>query len=317
MSPPNASFRRLFALVGFVVASSIGSAAHGQFGGSPFVQGTGTATLERMPEVLRLHVQLSGKGKSLKEALAALKDRREAVKAVLPTLGAAVDSIKFDDPQVTRGEEQQKMNEMLAQRMGRTKRATPGEAAALPTTATADLTADWPIQAADIEQLLAKAFELQEKIKAADLGGTKEAAKLSPEEEELQAEMQQMMSSNQQGPSPGEPQFTFVLKVAPDDQAKLTADAFQKAKADAERLATAAGAKIGKLTSLQSTTQSADTSGSYDNYGGNPYYYQMMQRRQMQMAAGGGDGETGDEAVGMTAGKVKMTVVVNAYFGLE
>jgi hypothetical protein len=315
MSSPSIPLRRLSALVGFALALST-SAAHAQPGDSAFVQGSGMATLERMPEVLRVHVQLSGKGKSLTEALAALKDRREAVKSVLPTLGAAVDSIKFADPQVTRGEEQQKMNEMLAQRMGRTKRASPGEAAALPTTATASLTADWPLEATDVEQLLAKAFELQEKIKAADLGGAKEATKLSPEEEELQAEMQQMMSSNQQGPSPGEPQFTFVLKVTPEDKAKLTAEAFQKAKADAERLAAAAGAKLGKIGSLQSTVQSADTSGSYDNYGGNAYYYQM-QRQQMQQAARGDGEDAGNEAVGITPGKVKMTVVVNAYFALD
>jgi hypothetical protein len=278
------------------------------------VQGTGTAVLEQLPGRLRVHVELTGRGKSPTEALAALRDRRDAVKALLPTLGADAESIRFDDPQISRGEEQQKMNEMLMQRMGRTKRgASPDGPPTLPTTARAHLTADWTLKAADVEQLLAETFALQEKIKVADVAGVKEAPKLSPEEEEMQAEMRQMMGGNQ-GTSPGEPQFSFVLKVAADERAKLTAEAFQKAKADAERLAAAAGAKLGKLTALQGTTQGADMGDG--GYGGD-YYNQMMARRMgiSPVVAAGAPAE--DETVGPTTGKVKLTVVVQAYFALE
>src|SRR5688500_18677264 len=124
----HSTIRRVFAVAALGIGLNVASAAHAQpDGASSWVQGSGTATSERMPEVLRVQVQLSGRGKSLTEALAALRDRREAAKAVLPTLGAAADSIKFDDPQVTQGEEQQKMNQMLMERMGRTKRGTKTE----------------------------------------------------------------------------------------------------------------------------------------------------------------------------------------------
>jgi uncharacterized protein YggE len=281
------------------------------------VQGTGTATIKRTPELMRLNVQLSARGKSPAEALAALKDRRDAVKALLPTLGAAADSIRFGDPEVTRGDQQQKMNEMLIQRMGRTKRgASGGEGTTLPTTATTSLTADWKLQATEIESLLAEAFALQEKIRTADVAGAKEAPKLSPEEEELQAEMAQMMGGNQ-GPDPGEPLFTFVLQVGPEERAKLTAEAFQKAKTDADRLATAAGAKLGKLTSLHGNSQGADMSDAYSSYGGNPYAYQYVQQQAALLAAAGGAEGTEGEAVGMSPTKVKLTVLVQAEFALE
>jgi uncharacterized protein YggE len=315
MSLPYNSFRLRLLLV--LVAAAVASPARAQVNESTSsVQGTGTATLERVPELLRLHVQLSAQGKSPAESLAALKDRRDAVKALLPTLGAAADSIRFDDPQVTRGDQQQKMNEMLAQRMGRTKRGSvAGETPTLPTTATATLTADWPLKSTDVEQLLSEAFALQEKIKTADVAGAKETAKLSPEEEELQAEMAQMMGGGQ-GPSPGEPQFTFVLKVTPDEKAKLTAEAFQKAKSEAARLATAADAKLGKLTSLAGSTQSAAAGDDYSSYGGNAYMYQMMRQQAAQLAAVGGAAAE-DEAIGMNPAKVKLSVMVQAHFALE
>jgi uncharacterized protein YggE len=314
MSLPINSFRILLVLVAAAVAWPARAQVNEP---TSSVQGMGTATLERMPELLRLHVQLSARGKSPAEALAALRDRRDAVKALLPTLGAAADSIRFDDPQVTRGDQQQKMNEMLMQRMGRTKRgSSPGEAPTLPTTATATLTADWPLKATDVEQLLAEAFAMQEKIKTADVAGAKETAQLSPEEEELQAEMQQMMGGNQ-GPVPGEPQFTFVLKVTPEEKAKLTAEAFQKAKAEAGRLATAAGAKLGKLTSLAGSTQGADASDSYSSFGGNPYAYQMMQQQAALLTGAGGGAAAEGEAVGMNPAKVKLSVAVQAHFALE
>jgi len=315
MSSQLAALRLSVVLVVAVVPATARAQAHEP---TSQVQGTGTATLNRVPEMMRLNVQLSAKGKSPAEALAALKDRRDAVKALLPTLGAAAESIRFDDPQVARGDEQQKMNEMLMQRMGRTKRgASPGEAPSLPTTATATLTADWPLKATDVEQLLAEAFALQEKIKTADVAGAKEAAKLSPEEEELQAEMAQMMGGNQ-GPAPGESLFTFVLKVGAEERAKLTAEAFQKAKADAGLLAAAAGAKLGKLTSLSGNAQGADMSDAYSSYGGNPYAYQMMQQQAALLSAAQGKGDAAEsEAVGMSPAKVKLSVMVQAYFALE
>jgi uncharacterized protein YggE len=293
------------------------SPASAQDNSTGYVNGAGTATLERLPNIMRVYVQLSGRGSSLAEALAALKDRREATIAALPTLGAVADSIEIGDPDVTRGEDQQKMNQMILDRMGRTKRGASGSTTKLPTTATAKLTAEWLLEADDAERLLTKVSELQEKIKAADLGGAKEAAKLSPEEEELRAEMQQYGGG--QEANPAEPQFVFVVLVGDDERAKLAAEAFEKAKKNAEQLAVAAGAKLGRLASLQSHDQSGGLNEGYSEYyGGNAYLYEM-QRRQYQMlqASTQGEPESAAEAHGLKPGKVKYSVRVQASFRLE
>ena len=154
------------------------------------------------------------------------------------------------------------------------------------------------------------------RIKAADLGGLAEAAELSPEEEELQAEMAEMTSGGPTGPNPGEPQFTYVAIVAAEERARATAGAFQKAKADAERLATAAGAKIVKLVSLHDNAQTAGLEDGSSAYGLNPYYGEVLGRQMQMMQASTRQGEA-DQAVGVRPGKVKFTVQVTAYFEVE
>ena len=64
------------------------------------------------------------------------------------------------------------------------------------------LTAQWPLGTESHEKLLLLSQRIQEKIKAADLSGSKEAEKVSPEEEEFEEEASQM--TNQVGESSGE-----------------------------------------------------------------------------------------------------------------
>jgi len=51
------------------------------------VSGLGTVVLKRKPELLRIKVDLIAQGKTMKEALASLKDRREAAQAQLALWG--------------------------------------------------------------------------------------------------------------------------------------------------------------------------------------------------------------------------------------
>jgi uncharacterized protein YggE len=52
------------------------------------VSGTGTVVLNRKPEFMRMRVDVIAQGKSMKEALATLKDRRQAILGQLAKLGA-------------------------------------------------------------------------------------------------------------------------------------------------------------------------------------------------------------------------------------
>jgi len=276
---------------------------------------TGAAISERYPDAMRVRIELSAKGAGLAEALAKLKDRREAAANVLPTLGADVDSIKFSDPQIKSAEGQQQMSRMIAERMGRTKRSTTTEEAVPPTTVTATLTADWRLTAATAEELLTTVDALQAKIKAADLGGTKEAEKLSAEEEELQAEFQAMQQrGGEEMPKAGEPVYLYIAFIEDADRTKLMTEAFEKAKLQAGLLATSAGAKLGGLRSLQSQSQGM----GFDDYGG-AYSYEMQQYRA-QMMRGLMQSQAvidAHEAYTTTAGKVKFVVQVSTTFALE
>ena len=69
--------------------------------GKPAISGTGTAIVQRNPTQLRLYIQLLAKGKSLEDALAKLKERREAAMTQLETLKADKNSIVFGTPSLS------------------------------------------------------------------------------------------------------------------------------------------------------------------------------------------------------------------------
>ena len=109
-------------------------------------------------------------------------------------------------------------------------------------TVTGSLTAEWPLEAKSQEQLLLLAQGIEEKIKAADLSGSQEVQKLSPEEEELAEEAKQAMGRYGEQPPPlGQPTFLFVAVLSKQDRQKAMAEAFKKAAAEAADLAKAAG----------------------------------------------------------------------------
>ena len=111
---------------------------------------------------------------------------------------------------------------------------------------------------------------LQEKIKAADLAGTKEAEKLSPEEQEIVEESADMVASSEDPRSQvGQPVFIFIAAVSKEDREKLLSEAFAKAKAQAADLAKAANVELGPLTGLsgQCSGQSNFGNEEYDPYG--------------------------------------------------
>lgn len=62
------------------------------------VSGTGEAKVKQTPTLLRMYLPLVARGKTLAEALAALKDRREAAVAKLETLQGKASSVTFSAP---------------------------------------------------------------------------------------------------------------------------------------------------------------------------------------------------------------------------
>jgi hypothetical protein len=167
---------------------------------------------------------------------------------------------------------------------------------------------------------LVNAAGLVQKIKAADVAGRKAAvANLSPEQQEeaeeqqgagqsaeAMAEMTMGMGPNAAGP-PGEPKFTYVATLSDEEQAKATADAFAKARAQAGRLAKAAGTDLGPLLYLSSRRTPTANAGNPNEY---------MAQVYQNMLAGGRPPGTGDaaEAVGTSPSNVGVRITVTASF---
>jgi hypothetical protein len=276
------------------------------------VSANGTFEARRPADALRVQVDLLAKGKTLPEALARLKDRREAARKQLASLGAAAEAVEIGEP-VTGGEKggQQQMERMMARMQVRDGRTAPKPKQAVPVIVTAALKVDLPLQGTDPEAMLLAATALQEKVRAADLGGLKEVEKPSPQEAELLEEMGVTGEANPGEPKRGEPVFLFVARFPAADRDRATAEAFQRAKKEAGRLAKAAGADLGGLVRLNSGPPGVDP----DNYN----YEQMRQYTYWgagQPSVGRPLDDGGFEAVSDRPGRVALRVVLTVEFHL-
>jgi uncharacterized protein YggE len=282
-----------------------------------FVTGTGTVEIKRLPELVRIHVNVLAKGKDLKEALAKLKERQEAAKLKLTALGATKETIQAGDPGVTseKSDRQLEMERMVGERIrdrGGKKPAKDKEAP--PVVVGLTLRAELPIKAASVEDLLVQFQALKEKVIAADLGGLKEMQKLSPKEEELAEENERPDRYREDDePRKGEPQLLFVCKIPEEDRSKALADAFSKAKREAGRLAKAAGADLGALRHVQDQA----AGGSYDDMEERMARYYSRNSISYRQSMTDAVDEGPAEAVGTRAGKVTLRIVVSASFAVK
>ncbi len=284
----------------------------------PHVDGTGDALIERSPETLRLSVQITAKNMQMKQCLAQLKERSEAAKTALAALGAAKDSIKIGAPHVdeAQGTYRKQMEMMMAQQMMRRGKKKKAEVV-YPTVLVAQLTADWPLAGKSADEILVLSHDLSEKIKAADLSGSKKSEKLLPEEQEVMEESEgaNLQRYGQGNEKPGEPVFVYVSTVPADVQQKGLAEAFQKAKESAAYLAQAANGTLGPLRSLRKDeTNDAFGMSNFRGYGGDysEYYSLIAGMRRGQSAQ-----PKGTEIVGPSPEKIEQHLRVVASFELH
>lgn len=233
------------------------------------IAGNGAAVVKRPPTLLRMYLIVKGKGKNAEQALASLQERRGAAVAELQKLGADPKTIDTGSPSVSRedAERQRQLEQMLRGRMR--SRGKGGKKVKLPETVTlmSVLTAQWPLAEKPAEELFITVQKLESQVKAARLGTGKEADRQSEEEkelaEEMGAELDQMMSYRGDAGDPNTPYFFYVAQIPPEKRAQALAEAFQKAKADAQRMAQATGLTLGTLVNLMTT---ATTGGSEPSY---------------------------------------------------
>jgi uncharacterized protein YggE len=307
---------RSLALAAAIVVSA--STLHAQYADTDgALAGSGMVVIERAPDVMRMQVQLLATAPTIKDALTALKKRQDSATAQVLALGAAKNSVKAEPAAIAEpsGDRNRQIQMMMRQRMqaGGARRKTAAKTTE-PVRLSTTFTADWPFKAASHDEQLAAAHDLQQKLRALDLSGAKEASTLSAEEQELaeEAETEFAVYGGEQGEDPSKPRFVFLATINEADYDKALAEAFQKATAQAERLARAAGRQLGELRSVSTfdQAQSYDDSDYYNRYGSSAY--NLLQRfRQKQT-------DTSElTAAGVAPGAVKLTVTVTASYKLR
>ena len=254
------------------------------------ITGTGTSRIAVKPTALRMYIELTGRGPTLKEGLAKLNERREAALLQLEMMGADKQSITSSDPSLSTAQSQhrQQVEMMIGQRLMSLGRKLP-EGLKTPTLATVSqtLSADLPLKTETAADLLLESNALIEKIKEADLGGTKEQEELSPEEEELMEEMTNMMGSDNDEVAIGEPYFTFVGRISDEQRDNAMAEGFKDAVSNASRLVRATGMALtlGPLVGMHGTAvpDGHFQQMSYGQFGGFGYaqreYHQQLVAR--------------------------------------
>lgn len=284
------------------------------------VTGRGTAELKRQPELLRVQVEIFAKGKDIKEALARLRERKESARRNLESIGFPAVGIEFGDPSIGAepNERRRQMQMMVLRQMrnqGKKGTAKPKEAP--PVLVVAPLKAELRLTAASAEELLALAHGLEERIRAADLGGLRDIKQVTAQDEELAIEQPDEIADGTEveGPRRGEPLFLYVSQVSEADQDKLLQQAFQSAKREATMLARAAGAGVGMLYRLEDGTvpgANFEETVALENPYVNRFVSQLLER-----ARSNGSILEAREAIGMQVGKVSYRVVLAASFVLK
>lgn len=283
----------------------VGRASAQLTGGEPSslgVVGTGSATIQRQANLLRLQILVSASGKDVKDALEKLKAKQTSAKEKLQKLGAADASVSFSDPVPQDETQQQQMQRMIQMRTNRAAKSKGPEVVTLSTT----LKAEWPLSKSG-DDAVVEALELQQKIKSADLGGEKE--KPADAESQEAAEEAQGMSNDGQ-PNPHDPTFLFVATITDAERDKAEADAFKKASRQAERLAKAGGGELGAVRLLASHAVSTDIVEP-------PYFYGGYRQSSYSGMINGTDDDSPLEAVGAQPGKVSYKVAVYVSYDLK
>ena len=284
------------------------------------ISATGNVTLKSPPTALRLHVELLARGATLQDALDKMKLRRQAVTAQLETLAADKASVAFGAPSLSnmQTEQRRRFEAMIQERIIARGREVPkGLQIPKSVAVSMSLKAEWPLQADTPEALLMAVESLQERIRAADLGGIQDAQAASPEEAELEEEMAAMMSDMGEEQIPiGQPQFLYVARISEGQRDQAMAEAFSKAKAQAAVLARAAGIQLGPLVGL-----SGQGGGKFD-YGEDAYSgYGYARMEYLQRVMGGfavdESGRIPDEAVATTPESLGFLFWVHASFRIQ
>ena len=284
------------------------------------ITSSGSVWLHRQPTVMRVSVEVFGVGNTLEEALAKLKEHRDAAKVKLDKLQADKHSVSFSAVAIvdTRSREQRAQEEEIAISWAERGQKPPVGPIRVPITVSSVLTAQWSLNADAPEESLLTVYHLQKKVEAADLAGILVVPERSPEQvdqpKELVLPYRGLRDHDQT--LPGTPRFVFAAKFSVQDRDKAASEALAKAIRECERLAKVAKVKLGSMESVIKN----------EAWGSNGYEItatKYLSEEQKQYLAQNDEQPPylgtmeGDEVVGATPGPLALVVCVSVGFRAE
>ena len=265
-------------------------------------------------------IDLTATAPTLKEALAAIKDRKEVAQTALEATGVNKGSIKFgdatrvDDSSDRRRQMERQIRMQLARRRG--KGALPASRPRLANRlghAHRRLAAPPGNVGGSVAGGRRRASESRGGGRPG--GARRKKKSLTPEEQEVADEVS-MSSGEEEQQQEAKPRFAFVATVSDDERDKAAAEAFAKAKTHAARIAKAAGVTLGALVRLSDQSSGlfqGDDEGVNQGWGMNPYveYQRNMQAALLQ------SGRDRGEVVSQQPGIVRVRVSIMTEFELK
>jgi hypothetical protein len=280
--------RVVFALFVGLGLSCVADPASAQFVNAGNVAGSAQIRFQAKPSKFRLQMQIRSFGTTVDAAIRNLKSQRDAVAAQLKELNADPASISFSIPQAIPAAATPSFPLGPAAPMATPALPGPTSYAPVPANddpqpaevarpssarnpvrarpklfvASATLRAEWPLEDANTDKIVAAAAAIREKVAAADLSANRTKQNLTPEEQELVEEAAMAPQSPSSSGmfiatlSDGKSSvaFVYVAVLSDEQRRKLLADGFAQAKKEAESLAEAAGKRLGDLVGLYSSS---------------------------------------------------------------
>jgi hypothetical protein len=271
------------------------------------VGASGTATVRQRPALLLMKLRLRAAAATLELRLARLQKQCEVTTQWLKRLGAI--RVEFGEPHFA----DQASNLAAALPMMRAAALAlgnqPAEAAEERNRDVAVMmTALWNVAAMSAEETLVLVDRLR--FEAAPEASTPEASEDSPQwttpEENFHEIMTQIIQ--QQAAADGAPQFLFIARLGEEQLQAAYAEAFSRARQHAERLARAAGMRLGKLAMVQSSDGALDQTRP-DKF--------MDRQRCVALLAGSSYDLGEHEMVSDDPRAAEFTISVNVSYSLE
>jgi len=236
--------------------------------GSVRAEGTistyGVASVERKPERMRMQFTISVYGRGAREALVALRAKQELLRGELTKIGASADSIRFEQATFVVMDQQRRRELEQYGELRRTSRIPqprPTTRPVAPTVvAAARVVCDWPLKGETTDDIFVEAAEYQNAATKLKLSSPSIRPGMTDEEREAAEERGSGVEEQMAGLFVSPPDYAYVARIPENERLKATAQACEKARQDAERLAKAMNTQIGSLqnASYSSSGTAAD-----------------------------------------------------------